>query len=132
MGLGTQPSEALVLIFYLEIVSLPSSNSRFAHSSYFLVGFQTPLPPENPEDRAGEWAYEKRQMQPCSGWLLACGKRPSVATFPKETRNPNFGVKSHVLNVGDSFFKMLSHQAGETKQEDRRDGIPRPPFVTCV
>lgn len=64
---------------------------------------------------------------------MACGKRPSVATFPKETRNPNFGVKSHVLNVGDAFFKMLSHQAGETKQEDRRDGIPRPPLCDlCV
>ena len=41
--------------------------------------------------------------------------------------------KSHVLDVGSLFFKMLSHQVGETEHEHIRDEVPRPPLCDlCV
>lgn len=55
-------------------------------------------------------------------------ERCQVSHVVRGNWNPDLGVKPHILNGGNSVFKMLSHQIGETKHKDRRDGVPRPPL----
>lgn len=127
--LSTQLSEHAVCLD-IETILLPLLNSRYVSPSLFPVSFQTPLLQRIRQlGRQGD--CRKRQMPPHSGWLLAYGELPSVTTSPsvsKETGNPNFTVKSHVLNVGNSFFKTISPQADETKHENRKNEVPGLPL----
>ena len=83
------------------------SNYRFASPSLLLVGFQTSVLPENAGDGAAEQVAARRGTT--AQFWMAVGtwggaQDCHVSCGPKETRNPDFGVKSQVLNLGNLFF----------------------------
>lgn len=87
------------------------SNYRFARPSLLLLGFQTSVLPENADDGAAEQVAVRRGD--AAQFWMAVGtwggaQDCHVSCGPKEARNPDFGVKSQVLNLGNLlFFQIL-------------------------